>query len=382
MARTYTFLLAGTRECCADIEYATGFPAPDPVVFADSDKGGVLVVPGMECSRARRAVHAHRRQTGRHTAIEVFSPDDLGLRRASRKKLSAWARAALRRLGRRRAHVAPAFPLGTARALERAGIRVVLHKGPLYPGRAVKKPYEVAAIRDTQRAAVIAMRAAINLIRDSEIDASGCLRSRGKPLTAEVLRASIRGVLFQHQCLARDIIVAPGPQAADPHEKGSGPLRAGEAVVMDIFPRHLDHGYWGDLTRTVVKGTPARALTRMYAAVRAAQSAALAAVKPGVTGSTVHRTAMQVFQQRGYRTVKNATRREGFIHGTGHGVGLDIHEAPSLSPDGGRLRKGHVITVEPGLYYPGIGGVRIEDTVLVTANGYRFLASCEKHFEI
>jgi Xaa-Pro aminopeptidase len=164
----------------------------------------------------------------------------------------------------------------------------------------------------------------------------------------------------------------------EPHERGHGPLRAGQPIVIDIFPRHKVHGYWGDITRTVARGPVLPAVRRMYGAVKAAQQAALRRLKPGVSGVTVHQTVEQVLEERGFKTRVGDGVAEGFIHGTGHGVGLDIHEAPPLGKSKGRLRAGHVVTVEPGLYYPGLGGVRVEDTVVITRGGWRYLATCPK----
>jgi Xaa-Pro aminopeptidase len=196
------------------------------------------------------------------------------------------------------------------------------------------------------------------------------------------VQKTITRVLMDHHCLSRDTIVAGGTQAADPHEKGHGPLRAHEAIVIDIFPKHQDHGYWGDLTRTVVRGRATAGLRRMYHAVRMAQSAALNAVKPGVRCATVHRRAAAELEMRGFKTTTVDGRRVGFIHGTGHGVGLEIHERPSLGLGKDRLKSGHVITIEPGLYYPEHGGIRIEDTIVVTHKGWRYLVPCERRFEV
>jgi Xaa-Pro aminopeptidase len=205
---------------------------------------------------------------------------------------------------------------------------------------------------------------------------------RNELLTSERVRRAILRTLLEHDCFAREVIVAGGAQAADPHVQGEGPLRASEAIVLDIFPQHLGHGYWGDLTRTVVKGKPPAELKRMYGAVKAAQMAALRAVRAGVQGASVHGRAVAEFKRRGYETREIKGRAAGFIHGTGHGLGLAIHEAPSVSAAEGRLRAGNVITVEPGLYYPDAGGVRIEDAVVVTRTGCRLLARCEKRFEV
>jgi Xaa-Pro aminopeptidase len=237
-------------------------------------------------------------------------------------------------------------------------------------------------MRESQQAAVIAMRAAVDAIARAEIGPRRELRSGGRPLTSERVQRLVAEVLLAHNCAARDIIVAGGRQAADPHEQGAGPLHAGETIVLDIFPQSLRHGYWGDLTRTIVRGAATSEQRRLYAAVRAAQAAALARVRPGARCAAVHAAAVAEFDHRGYATRREDDRAVGFIHGTGHGVGLAIHEAPAVTRSEGRLRAGHVITVEPGLYYPDIGGVRIEDTVVVTRGGWRYLAPCEKRFEV
>jgi len=186
-----------------------------------------------------------------------------------------------------------------------------------------------------------------------------------------------------HQdCQADEIIVAGGDQGADPHERGHGPLRAGETIILDIFPRHKQSGYWGDLTRTVIKGKPAAAQRKLYQAVKQAQEGALQQVRAGVTGAEIHDGVCRTFEALGFKTGERNGIHQGFIHSTGHGVGLEIHEAPSISPAGGPLEAGQVITIEPGLYYPGLGAVRIEDTGVVTETGIQLLASCPKVFAL
>ncbi|MBM4148209.1 MAG: aminopeptidase P family protein [Lentisphaerae bacterium] len=368
---TDAILIVGSPEQWPDLRYATGFWAADPVVFLDAGTRRLLVVPGMEYGRAVNTVRG----------IEVATPDRLGLPPVRRRRIEEWALAAVRRTGARKVTVSGAFPLSVARRLERAGLKVCCAEGATYESRAVKRPDEVAKISQAQQAAVLAMREAVRRIAASRPDERGRLVLRGEVLTSEGLRNTIQSVLIAHGCIGRDTIVACGEHAVDPHDAGSGPLLAGQAIVLDIFPQHTEHGYWGDLTRTVVRGQASRELRRMYAAVRAAQQAALAELRPGVGGARVHRAALNEFKRRGFETVLGDARPKGFIHGTGHGVGLAIHEPPSLGLSPVRIRKGHVVTVEPGLYYPGIGGIRIEDTVLVTARGWRYLVPCEKRFE-
>lgn len=373
-------LLVGSGSDCLDIEYVTGFRAPDPVVFLWTAAGSYLVVHQLEAGRAQRTAAA--RLSGRR-GLEVLTPESLGLRgKRQKRSLSGWALAVLRRAGVRTVRVPSTFPHGVAKRLERAGVRTQVSAVALFPGRAVKTMEEQKYIRESQQAAVIAMRAATAMIAESEIGEDGYLLRDGRVLTSEAVRDVVTRALLDRNCFSRDTIVAGGIQGADPHERGTGPLRGHEPIVIDIFPQHQDHGYWGDLTRTVVKGSAPAPVRRVYQAVKAAQQAALAVIRPAVKCATVHAAAVAEFRARGFETREVDGRWEGFIHGTGHGVGLAVHEAPSVSASDTRLRSGHVITVEPGLYSRACGGVRIEDTVVVTASGWRHLVPCEKVLEV
>jgi len=275
--------------------------------------------------------------------------------------------------------VSPDCPVGVARALEAGGVRVRVATGNLFPERLKKSPVEIRALREAQRAAVSAMAVAVGMIRSSRILADGTLDLGGMPLTSERVRAGIEADLLQRNFVAEaDIIVAGGDQAVDPHERGHGKLFAGQTIVLDIFPRSRRTGYWGDITRTVLRGKPSAAQRKLFQTVLQAQRAALAQVRPGVSGAEIHEGVVERFEAAGYVSGMKDGVPQGFIHSTGHGVGLDIHEAPSVSPAGGPLEAGQVITIEPGLYYRGLGGVRIEDTVLVTDTGCSPLARYPK----
>jgi Xaa-Pro aminopeptidase len=352
----------------------------DPVVFLRTGHTHILVVPELEHGRAEKEAEAGRR--GRRS-VEVLTPRMLRLRGKKRGDLAEWACKAVARAGIRRVRVSPMIPHKVARRLERHGIQLRVADGGLFPDRAVKDAAECRRIEEAQQAAVIAMRQAISLIARAEKAANGRLCCNGHGLTSERVQTAIVENLFKHGCLGKDIIVAGGRQSADPHEQGHGVLRAGEPIVIDIFPRHMKHGYWGDLTRTVVRGKAPARLKKMYRAVKEAQAAALAQIRPGVKAATVHATADRVLTEHGYKTEVVEGRQEGFIHSLGHGVGLEIHEGPSLSSSSTtRLRSGHVVTVEPGLYYPDVGGIRIEDTVVVVKGGWRYFTPCEKRLEI
>ena len=369
---TGAVLALGSPQEKPDIRYRLGFAVPDSVVYVQQAAKKYLVVSLLDRELARRVA----------PDIQVYSPDALRIPRALRGMFSGWIMGLLRELGIRTVTVAADFPVRTADQLRRAGLRLVIADGALVPERAIKTRLEVDRITACQRAAVQALREAVRLIARARVDKTNRLHVGGRLLTSEYVRREIYRVLMDHQCTGEGTIVACGEQAATPHGVGHGPLRAHQSIVIDIFPRHLEHGYWGDLTRTVVKGTPPPALKKMYAAVKAAQAAALAEVCAGVNGRRVHRAAATVLARRGFKTGLLDGKAQGFIHSTGHGIGLEVHEAPSLSLRPGRLRAGHVVTVEPGLYYFQHGGVRIEDTVLVTHSGYRKLAVCENVFQV
>ncbi|MDI6774814.1 MAG: Xaa-Pro peptidase family protein [Verrucomicrobiota bacterium] len=366
-------VVVGSATTSPDVVYATGFQAPDDVAFVRA-RGEFLLVSALEFGRASRVAGAR--------GIRVLTPDSLKIPKRRRADVAEWVLRLLRREGVKSVVVSRGLPYGVGKRLEERGIRVALAAKPLFPGRARKAPEELKKIQESQQAAVIGMRRAVEMIARSEIDGSGALRARGRPLTSEAVRREIARALLEQDCFCGELIVAGGPQSADPHEQGSGPLRAREPIVIDIFPRHLTHGYWGDLTRTVVRGQASPRLKRMYHAVRAAHAAALGRLRPGVRASTVHKAAAAEITRRGFRTETRDGRPIGFIHGTGHGVGLAVHERPAVSVNRDRLESGNVVTIEPGLYYPDVGGVRIEDTVVVAPGGWRHLAPCEKRFEI
>jgi len=357
---------------CADLLYGSGFHPVDPVVFLDEGKRRTLVVPMLEYGRAQLEC----------PGVDVVLPEDIHVAKEHRRSLSAWVLALLAYRGVKRAEVASFFPAGIARELEKNGITLEIRAGTMYPRRAVKTEAEILRITEAQRAAVAAMRAAEKQLDESVISRTGELRWNKKVLTSEIVRETIDITLLRHGCFARDTIVAGGAQAADPHERGHGPLKAGTTIVIDIFPQHKKSQFWGDITRTFCKGPPSPALARLYKTVKTAQQRALEMIQPGVSGPAIHNMITTYFEEQGYpTTVKDGVVR-GFFHGTGHGVGLEIHEAPSLSTVPVKLEAGHVVTVEPGLYDPDVGGVRIEDTVVVESNGARLLCRCPKRFEV
>jgi len=231
----------------------------------------------------------------------------------------------------------------------------------------------VAAIEEAQRAAEAALDAALSY-----------LRAAPEP-TSDECRALVGDVLNQlGYDLPEGCIVAGGADSAQPHHQGAGVLKPGEPIVIDIYPRSRATGFWGDLSRTVCLGTPPPHIKAMYQAVLGAQELALSLVRPGAMGGDIHQAVDNYFADQGFETeITGPMQGHGFIHGTGHGVGQDIHEAPRIGKDSPDvLAVGDVITIEPGLYYPALGGVRIEDVVVVTPDGCRNLTRAPKNFEL
>lgn len=366
-------VLIGGSADASDLRYATGYSGVDPSVFVGCGRSQVLVVPLLEKGRAIREAHA---------GIKVVTPNDLAIRKSERRRMSGWILAVLREHRCRTVTVSGVCPAGIVQRLQRRGVRVRIAKESLLPERAVKTAREVKSIQVAQTAAVAAMAAAVRFIADTRIAADGSLTHSGRRVTADDVRRVIDVALVERDCIGTGTIVACGRQGADPHERGSGPLKAHEPIVLDIFPQHRRSGYWGDLTRTVVRGKASPVVKRMFAAVRDAHRKAMNATRAGAPLRKVHGAAEETLRARGFVTSVKGHIPEGFVHSTGHGVGLDIHESPAVAALDGRLRAGNVVTIEPGLYYTKIGGMRIEDTVLVTRRGAGILARAPIRLEV
>jgi Xaa-Pro aminopeptidase len=266
------------------------------------------------------------------------------------------------------------FPAGLYDQLFELGLDLDIARGALFPERELKSPAEAAAIREGNRLSALGFAATEKILRASRIRGR-TLRHRGRIVTSELLKFAIEVAILEAGGVSSNTIVAGGDQACDPHERGSGPIRPHELLIVDIFPRVTATGYHGDMTRTFLRGRASDAQRALVAAVRAAQLAALKMIRAGVNGRAVHLQCVGIFTQRGYETKTTAKGSVGFFHGTGHGLGLAVHEPPRLSPSlDYPLKKNSVVTVEPGLYYPGLGGCRIEDVVQVTAGKPKMLS--------
>ena len=265
------------------------------------------------------------------------------------------------------------LPLIFAEFLRRAGIEVKCDTELWVAERRQKSEEEIAHLRESQRVTEQAMRHACEMVAAAEARVGGVLFHDGEPLTSERVRISIDHFLMDRGFTNPRSIVAGGPTGADCHDYGSGELLTETPVIVDIFPRNRATLYWGDCTRTVVHGEIPEAIQSMHATVRKAKAAGVAAVAPGVTGEDVHRATIAVIQADGFETGLPSEQSPdsycAMTHGTGHGVGLDVHEPPLLDFKGPELLLGDALTIEPGLYRRDMGGVRVEDMVIVTEDG-------------
>ena len=371
-----TLLMVADSERDANMLYATGLFVPDPFIYLNFGRRPLIVLNDLEIDRARRQ--------SPHCRVVSLGDYQKKLRRNGVKspRFGHVIREILREKKIRRAVVPDNFPLGLAKDLKRLGIKLK-PKTDFFPKREIKSADEMRKISAALMMAEVGMAEGMQALRLSKIDKRRQLIYRGSPLTSERLRAVIDCAIMQACGLAANTIVAGGKQACDPHERGFGKLRANEPIIIDIFPRSQKTGYFGDITRTVVRGRANEAVKKLYDTVFHGQKIALQKVRAGTSTAEIHQCVQQFFTQRGYQTGRRNGRMEGFFHGTGHGLGLEIHEAPRIGATStGALRAGQVVTVEPGLYYPGIGGVRLEDVALVTASGAKNLTRFEKVLEI
>ena len=359
--------------------YLSGFDAPDPFVSCYHDDGLALLVSGLEYGRAVEASHADTVERPADYDRQQLT-EDYGPTEADHRVLARF----LSDKGVDTVLVPERFPLSTADGLRDHGIAVEIDTDdPLVDLRATKTPTELDHIREAQTANEAAMAAAESLLSAATVDTNRKLVLDGEPLTSERVKHEIEATLLEDGCGLDSTIVAGGEQAADPHNRGSGPLPAGAPIIVDIFPQDKTTGYHADMTRTFCVGEPSDTHREWYNLTSAALDAALDTVEAGASGADVHAAACDVYEDAGHPTLRaDPSTETGFIHSTGHGVGLAVHEYPRLSPTGGDLEAGQVVTVEPGLYDPAVGGVRIEDIVVVTEDGYENLTDYPREFVV
>ena len=368
-------LMISASETDSDLYYATRFLAPDPFVFLKINGTRILLMSDLELDRAKEEADVgevlsltewfRKAKEGGKACVGLLDAVDAFLRSRGVKELDVPAN----------------FGLGYAEELKRRGYVLSVRRGPFYAERLIKSPVEIEKIRRTQRHTEEACRKAIDLIASSSIRGDRLVEG-GKPLTAERIKQVINVTLMENGCVAQHTIVACGVQGCDPHNQGSGPLRPHQPIILDIFPRSAETRYFADMTRTVVKGKASEKLKKMYQAVEEGQNIAFRSIRDGAQAGAIHNEIQEYFRSLGFETGLIGGRMQGFFHGTGHGLGLDVHEAPRISPSHDVLKEGMVVTVEPGLYYLDAGGVRLEDLVVVRKEGCENLTKLPKVLEV
>jgi Xaa-Pro aminopeptidase len=368
-------LMVSASEGDSNMLYATGLFVPDPFIFFQHKQKKYAVMSDLEIDRAKKQASVDRvlsltlyqrklKDQGNPTPTLI---DVLTLLFQERGVSSL---------------IVPAnFSALLTDQLRGKAFKVEVKRDPFFASREIKTSAEVKRIKESLRIATLGLNAGIKTLKRTTTGRDGYLYLNGTRLTSEMLKTAVNTTIMAQGWLPSHTIISSGNQCVDPHHEGTGPIKAHTSIIFDIFPRSQKNGYFGDLSRTVVRGRASERLKKIYASVQAGQKIAYDSIRDGVNGKEVHQKILELFVRNGFPTGNIQGRMQGFFHGTGHGLGLDIHEAPRIAPVDSTLRSGHVVTVEPGLYYLGVGGVRLEDVVLVTATGNKNLTDCPQFLE-
>lgn len=359
----------------ADLYYATRFVAGDAFIFFGHRGRKYLVMSDLEIGRAKKEASVHEvLSLGRYTKIAEG--------KSKNSKFIDVLHEIFADFGIRHLVVPRDMSFALVDALRKKGYKIEAGPTPFFPERYVKNSDEKKYIIQSQRAVFAAIGLARDTIGASKIRGNRLIY-KGRSLTSEMLRGIIDIFLLERGFAAEDTIVSCGISSTDPHDVGHGPLAPHTSIVVDVFPKSARTRYYGDATRTFCRGRAPDALRKMYATVKRGQEMGLSMVRAGVIGNRIHRAITDFFEGEGYPTCERGGRMVGFFHGTGHSIGLDVHEEPArINRTEYKLKAGNVFSVEPGLYYPEIGGVRIEDLVFVTKTGCEILAGFPKKLEI
>ena len=370
----------------ANMYYLTKFLAPDPFIFLKRvDADPVIVVNQMEYPRAQKQSIIKTVKSyldyNYLNAVKSTKEPQVG----AMKFIAKVAKKELR--AKTKICVPPNFPVIAADVLREEGLNINPMFGVVEKARETKDIVEVEEIRAVQAVTEEATTEAIDIIANSDVGSNGNLRSNGEPLTVGRIKSFFGHKLLENGCLPEeDIIVACGTKSSNPHYSGEpeDKLKADQPIILDIYPRSIQKRYWTDMTRTIVKGRAPDKLKKMFETVSEAKNASLDAIQAGALGSHVYDMCCDILEKAGYETTRGGKKiTKGMTHSLGHGVGLQIHESPRMSELCTSPLKAHsIVTVEPGLYDPQIGGVRLENIIEVTKSGYNNLTKMETQLEI
>jgi Xaa-Pro aminopeptidase len=372
---TRNILMIAATESDANLYYVCKFLAPDPIIFIQIKGKKHLLMNDLEVDRAREQASVDQVHSTSALAKEFYKKHN---QRPGYVDLVAEF---LKKQKVKMLSVPGNFGVEYADELRHMGFDIKVEAEPFFPQRLIKEDFEVKATEKAIRYVEVAFDKAVKALQASVIK-RGRVYLDGSPVTSESLRKIINVSLMENACVATHTIVACGKHAVDPHNEGTGPIFANQSIIMDIFPRDSHSRYHADFTRTVCKGKASPELKKMYAAVHEGQEIAFKAIKPGADASKIHAAIHTRFEELGFKTGLINGRMQGFFHGTGHGLGLDIHELPRFGGVKEIFKEGHIVTVEPGLYYEGLGGVRLEDVVVITKTGCKNLTRYPRFLEI
>ena len=371
-----TLLIIDTTESNADLLYRTNFFVPDPVIYIEHKGKKIIVLSDLEIDRGKD-------QADVDTVLSLSEYQRrLSSKKRKRIRFVDIVDEVLKDLKIKKALVPGMFSVKYADELRKRGYTIkVSDEEPFFKERLTKNKAEVNSLKDALRKTARAMDLAIRIVASSEIRKNK-LYLNGQALTSEKIKGEISAELSRMGYTASHTIVASGVHSSMPHHTGEGPIFADKPLIIDIFPRSQETGYFGDMTRTVIRGEPSEKLVKMYNTVLNGQKLGISMIKDGVKSKDVHAAIVDYFNESGFETGNINGKQQGFIHSTGHGLGLEIHEPPRIGTGEEVLREGNVVTVEPGLYYEKIGGIRIEDVVVVEKKGCTNLTKYPKRFRV
>jgi Xaa-Pro aminopeptidase len=370
-------LMVGNSEDDANLLYAVGMLIPETFIYLRLDGRPSVVLDDLMIKQAREQL----------THCQIFSLNSFirllqqkGIRKSSPARIIHFL---LHKRRIKKILVPGNFPLQLAQELRRLKIKVKAEKNPFFPGRSIKSADEIKKISAALVMAEVGLAEGLQALKLARAAKGGSLQYHNVPLTVEKLRSIVDVAILQSGGRSHRTQVACGVQSADPQATGHGVLRANQPIIVDIFPRSNKTGYYGNITRTVVKGRASDAVRKMYTTVARAQNLACAKIRDSVVGHEVHQWVHHYFENEGYKTCRHNGLPQGFVSSTGHGLGLEAVEDPHLALHSEDvLQAGQIVTVEPGLFYQNIGGVRLADVVLVTHRAPRNLTAFEKILEI
>jgi Xaa-Pro aminopeptidase len=364
-----TYLLHDNALRSHELRHEIGHPVADAVAFIEHDGKRILIGSEMEAA----TFEAREDVIDEYWTYTALGIEDLVKDSSFPKHLldTECTVRALEKLGVTSVVVPPTFQLQSADHLRSKGIEVVIDEDTWVERRRRKTPWEIEGLERAQRAVEAAMVVAARMLREAEPTSGNRLRYEGEILTCEWIRESMAAALLSSGAESEEIIVQSGDACLDLHLLGSGPIVPDQSVLIDCFPRDRRTGVYTDMTRTFAPGNPSEELRSIHKHVRTALEMAFETIKPGEKGP--HEAVSEYFNSQGFATqIHNKgpdALREGFPHALGHGVGLEVHERPNIGRRADVLQEGDVIAIEPGLYIAGVGGVRLEDTVIVTDKG-------------